>query len=59
MEKLKLYCNVTIQWHDSSLFMRAQDNKIDIVLVYVDDIIITRDDKEEVLQIKGDLYVHF
>ncbi|XP_017617688.1 secreted RxLR effector protein 161-like [Gossypium arboreum] len=34
----------------SSLFVKVSEGKLAIVLVYVDDLIITRDDSEEILQ---------
>ena len=44
---------------DSSLFVKVRDGKVAIVLVYVDDLIITSDDEEEISQIKGNLSVRF
>ena len=44
---------------DSSLFMKVQNGKITIVLVYMDDLIITRDDKEKINQTRGNLSIYF
>ncbi|KAL0549968.1 hypothetical protein IC582_014463 [Cucumis melo] len=44
---------------DSSLFVKAQDSKVVIILVYVDDLIIIGDHIEEVRQIKQNLLVRF
>ncbi|RVW16642.1 Retrovirus-related Pol polyprotein from transposon RE1 [Vitis vinifera] len=44
---------------DSSLFVKANGGKLAIVLVYVDDLIITGDDVEEICQTKENLSVHF
>ncbi|KAL0423114.1 UNVERIFIED_CONTAM: Retrovirus-related Pol polyprotein from transposon RE1 [Sesamum radiatum] len=44
---------------DSSLFTKAKERKLAIVLVYVDDLIITGDCEEEVLQTKENLSVRF
>ncbi|KAE8660144.1 hypothetical protein F3Y22_tig00116958pilonHSYRG00159 [Hibiscus syriacus] len=44
---------------DSSLFVKANEGKLAIVLVYVDDLIITGDDEAEILQMKENLSVRF
>ncbi|KAE8725578.1 PLAC8 family protein [Hibiscus syriacus] len=44
---------------DSSLFVKANEGKLTIVLVYVDDLIITGDDEAEILQTKENLSVRF
>ncbi|KAE8734204.1 PLAC8 family protein [Hibiscus syriacus] len=44
---------------DSSLFVKANKGKLAIVLVYVDDLIITGDDEAEILQTKENLSVRF
>ncbi|KAE8733549.1 hypothetical protein F3Y22_tig00001120pilonHSYRG00173 [Hibiscus syriacus] len=44
---------------DSSLFVKANEGKLAIVLVYVDDLIITGDDEAEILQTKENLSVRF
>ncbi|KAL5573132.1 hypothetical protein UlMin_022729 [Ulmus minor] len=44
---------------DSSLFVKANEGKIAIVLVYVNDLIITDDDEVEILQTKENLSVRF
>ena len=41
---------------DSNLFVKANERKIAIVLVYLDDLIITDDDKEEIPQRRRRLY---
>ncbi|KAA0037683.1 putative mitochondrial protein [Cucumis melo var. makuwa] len=49
----------TVASADSSLFVKAQDSKVAIILVYMDDLIITGDHIEEVRQIKQNLLVCF
>ena len=44
---------------DSSLFVKANEGKLAIVLVYVDDLIITGDDEAEILRTKENLSVRF
>ena len=44
---------------DSILFIKAHEVKMAIVLVYVDDLIITSDDEAEVRQTKENLAVRF
>lgn len=44
---------------DSNLFIRIQEGEKVMILVYVDDLIITGDDKEEINQIKINLSVRF
>ena len=44
---------------DSSLFVKTRNGRLAIVLVYVDDLIITGDDEEEISQIKENLSVRF
>ncbi|KAE8679564.1 tir-nbs resistance protein [Hibiscus syriacus] len=44
---------------DSSLFVKANEGKLAIVLVYVDDLIIIGNDEAEILQTKENLSVRF
>ena len=44
---------------DSSLFVKAREGRITIVLVYVDDLIITGDNETEIQQTKTNLSVRF
>ena len=44
---------------DSSLFIKVHEVKMTVVLVYVDDLIITSDDEAEVRQIKENLAIRF
>ena len=43
----------------SSLFIKANNGKLAVVLVYVDDLIITGDCEEEILQTRENLLVRF
>ena len=45
----------SMSFTDSSLFIKANNGKLAVVLVYVDDLIITRDCEEEIFQ-KGRTY---
>ncbi|XP_074365348.1 secreted RxLR effector protein 161-like [Apium graveolens] len=40
---------------DSSLFVRIREGKLAVVLIYVDDLIITGDDEEEILRTRANL----
>ena len=44
---------------DSSLFVKAGEGKLAIVLVYVDDLIVTGDDEREIYRTKENLSVRF
>ena len=44
---------------DCSLFVRAREGKLVIILVYVDDLIIIRDDEAEIQQIQATLSICF
>lgn len=44
---------------DTSLFIKKIDDKVVVVLVYVDDLIITGDVQEEITQLKANLCVRF
>ncbi|GAA0176326.1 hypothetical protein LIER_29334 [Lithospermum erythrorhizon] len=44
---------------DSSLFVKVQGGKLSVVLVYVDDLIITGDDKQEIQRTGTNLSVRF
>ena len=44
---------------DSNLFVRAQDGKVAIILIYIDDLIIIGDDKAEIHQIQANLSIRF
>ncbi|XP_019178882.1 PREDICTED: uncharacterized protein LOC109174044 [Ipomoea nil] len=55
-----LICNdYSVAPSDSSLFVKAKGRKLAIVLVYVDDLVLTCDDVEEVLRTKENLSVRF
>ena len=49
----------TMAHADSSLFVKVREEKLAIVLVYVDDLIITGDDEPEIRQTKENLSVRF
>jgi len=44
---------------DSNLFVTAQEGRIGIVLVYMDDLIITDDNEAEIHQTKTNLFICF
>ncbi|KAM0065667.1 putative RNA-directed DNA polymerase [Helianthus debilis subsp. tardiflorus] len=44
---------------DASLFIRVENNKLAVVLVYVDDLIITGDLEDEIEQLKKNLCIRF
>jgi Reverse transcriptase (RNA-dependent DNA polymerase) len=44
--------NFKVSNTDHSLFTKIEGNNITIVLVYIDDIIITRNDQEELKELK-------
>ena len=41
------------------MFVKLQGSKLAVVLVYVDDLIITRDDEDEIRRIRENLVVRF
>ena len=59
MAKFLLQCNYYLTLFNSSLFVKVCDEKLAIMLVYMDDLIITRSDVEEIYQLKGNLSIHF
>jgi Reverse transcriptase (RNA-dependent DNA polymerase) len=52
-------CNFKVSNADNSLFSKISNNHIIIVLIYVDDIIITRDSALEINKVKKDLKENF
>ena len=54
-----LQSGYSIATADSSLFVKNKNEKLAIVLVYVDDLIITGDDEKEISQTKVNLSVRF
>ncbi|KAJ9692429.1 hypothetical protein PVL29_011471 [Vitis rotundifolia] len=52
-------CGYSVTPANSSLFIKANGGKLAIVLVYVDDLIITGDDVEEICRTKENLSVRF
>nr|XP_017221153.1 PREDICTED: uncharacterized mitochondrial protein AtMg00810-like [Daucus carota subsp. sativus] len=52
-------CGYVMAQSDSSLFVKIREGKLAVVLVYVDDLIITGDDIEEIFQTKKNLSVRF
>ncbi|KAL4378176.1 hypothetical protein GQ457_02G021320 [Hibiscus cannabinus] len=53
------YSGYFVAHSDSSLFVKAIEGKLAIVLVYVDDLIITGDSEDETLQTRDNLSVRF
>ncbi|CAA0831452.1 cysteine-rich RLK (RECEPTOR-like protein kinase) 8 [Striga hermonthica] len=54
-----IQCGYSVAPADSNLFVKKRERKLAIVLVYVDDIIITGDDEEEIQQTRRNLLVRF
>ncbi|KAL9252245.1 Retrovirus-related Pol polyprotein from transposon RE1-like protein [Drosera capensis] len=54
-----LQCGYSITPADSNLFIKNTNGKISMVLVYVDDIIITGNDEEEIKRRRRNLSVKF
>ncbi|CAA0823425.1 cysteine-rich RLK (RECEPTOR-like protein kinase) 8 [Striga hermonthica] len=54
-----IQCGYYVAPANSNLFVKKRERKLAIVLVYVDDIIITRDDGEEIQQTRRNLLVRF
>ena len=52
-------CGYSMAPGDSSLFVKAREGRITIVLVYVDDLIITSDDETDIRQTKINLSIRF
>jgi Reverse transcriptase (RNA-dependent DNA polymerase) len=48
-------CNFKVSDTDSSLFIKNNTHKITVMLVYVDDIIITGDNQIEINYVKKDI----
>jgi Reverse transcriptase (RNA-dependent DNA polymerase) len=59
LSQFLLSCNFKISWADTSLFIKYNENGITIVLVYVDDIIITGNSQSEIDAIKSCLKQKF
>ena len=57
--KFLIYSGYEIAPANSSLFVKAKEGKLVIILVYVDDRIITRDDINEIRQTKKNSSVQF
>jgi Reverse transcriptase (RNA-dependent DNA polymerase) len=55
LSQFLLSCNFKISWADTSLFIKYNENGIMVVLVYVDDIIITENSQSEIDAIKSGL----
>jgi Reverse transcriptase (RNA-dependent DNA polymerase) len=54
-----LSCNFKTSWEDTSLFIKHNEHGITVVLVYVDDIIITRNSQSKIDYIKNCLKQKF
>ncbi|CAA0812714.1 cysteine-rich RLK (RECEPTOR-like protein kinase) 8 [Striga hermonthica] len=54
-----IQCGYSVAPADSNLFIKKRERKLAIMLVYVDDIIITGDDEEEIQQTRKNLLVRF
>lgn len=56
---VEFQCGYFMAPADSSLFVKVHGGKVAIVLVYVDDLIITGDDEEEVQLMRANLSIRF
>ena len=54
-----IYTGYSMTFADSSLFVKANEGRLAIVLVYVDDLIVTGDDEAEIFLIKENFSVRF
>lgn len=54
-----IFCGFKVSDSDSSLFIKLESNMHLLVLLYVDDMIITRDDEAEISRLRNDLAVRF
>lgn len=52
-------CRFSVAPADSSLFVKSQEGKLAIVLVNVDDLIITGDDEDEIRRTRENLSIRF
>ena len=51
--------NYSISVVDHSLFLKYNNDKLTVILVYVDDLVLTGDDTEEINKITASLHHHF
>lgn len=57
--KFLTYSGYSVTLANCNLFVKANRGKLAIVLVYVDDLIITKYCEKEILSIKENLSIHF